>query len=187
MNLVELSGRANNLSIVDIDPAELNPMDRGVYLLSMVAKIFPGITWGQMYEVAYSNDERLMGWWTDTKKFIGRQTNNVKDGLKDGLDVLGEYAGDFVRLISDDEVIQAIQSYGQAYATNGASFALEDITGKFFGTNPNTGTTNPTDRAKMQDILAAFGGGNSDEGIPKEYIYLGLGGLALVTVLLIKK
>lgn len=189
MKLIELSGRAGDIGLQNIDVENLDPMDRGIVLLGLIAKIFPGITWEQLPQL--QNDSRMMG----LGDWLGRQGRRLQNGLKDGLDVLGEIGGSTLRLLTDKEVMSGLQSYGAGYATGGQSLALEGMADKIFG---GMGDFVPQDtQEQVKKLLAAFGGagtgggagspGGSSKQIPKEYVYLGIGGLVLVTVLMLRK
>lgn len=187
MKLIQLSGKANQ-QLFDIDVDQLDPVDKGIVVLSSLARLYPGLTWGQLAELVQYPDPRMLG----IGDWLGRQWNRVTTGAKDGLDYLGDKFGETVRLLSDKEVMDAVKSYGSAYATSGSSLAAEGFLDKLFGGQDMQEGQAPIlpdgkeAQKLVETLLASFGGeppkDDTEQEIPRELLW---GGLALTGVVLV--
>jgi len=123
-----------------VDIRSLSNFEAGVAMLGLIHRVFPGITFGQLPALASQGSAyrsgAMAGWWTDLKKGAGNaisptktyngiadKLGDVKDGigdiLKDSTDATGGAFGDFIRLISDKEVIDGANSSYESFTGSG--------------------------------------------------------------------
>lgn len=178
MKLVTLSGnrisntrRENSKDLknvfAQINPEELNPIERGFYTLKLLTEFYPNVTWGELLKAGhdFKSGKLLSGnWFTRSMGYIG-------DGLSDGIDKLGEISGDAVRLITDKEVAGSLMEGTAAYFSGGASLGAKGLFG---------GALN---EEQSRYVTEAFGQAKAN---PLPWIVGGIGGLALL-ILLLKK
>ncbi len=112
----------------DIDIPSLSNFEAGIAFLTLIAKMNPGITFGQLAEVMDS-PERMAGWWTDLKKSVGDVKDGIGDVLKDTASAIGGGAGDAVRLVTDESVLNGASRAATAYATGGGSEGVRSALG----------------------------------------------------------
>lgn len=127
-SLISLTGNnGQGDALLKVDPRELSDRDAGVWALYSIVKFNPGITWGDLLR----KNVNLSGW--NPFKNLGRKIQNVGNDfsswvgntVSDAGDKLGEWSGDTIRLLTDKEVVDGLSQYGAAYATGGASMAVD--------------------------------------------------------------
>lgn len=107
----------------------LSNFEAGIAFLTVMNKLAPGITFGELAAAIDGTPGRMAGWWTDLKHAAG----DIKDGVGDVLVDTGKYlagaAGDSVRLVTDEKVIDGASRLGTAYATSGGSEGVRGVLG----------------------------------------------------------
>ncbi len=125
--LVSMSGP------MDFDYNKMSDFEAGLGALALIGQLYPGITFGQLPDLALKRPVAMGGWLTDLTKGVTSAVGNVKDGigdvLKDTFTTVGGAGGDVVRLATDKNVLQGASAIGGAYLTGGASAALDGILG----------------------------------------------------------
>lgn len=105
-SLFSMSGEAEkkaleNDEIANVDPRTLSDKDAGLQALYILAKIYPGLTWGDLLNYK----QRLGGnWLTDAGNWVAKTTSNAGDKI-------GEWGGSALRLLTDQEVADGIDHY----------------------------------------------------------------------------
>lgn len=122
----------NPLLVTMRGPGELNipalsNFEAGIAFLTLLNRMSPGLTFGQLAAAMDAPAGRLAGWWTDLKKSVGDVKDGVGDVLKDTWDGIGETAGSAVRLVTDEKVLDGASRIGAAYATWGGSEGARDF------------------------------------------------------------
>ncbi len=130
--LVTLSGAqpAIKSQVININPRELSNFDAGLVFWSLVAELWPGITWGEVAQIAQEQKmkkQKMSGWWTSAKNAVGDIYDGTKTIIGDIFEGGGDVAGSAVRLITDEEVISGVSRGATAYATGGSSEGLMGI------------------------------------------------------------
>lgn len=173
MKLVELSGKTQT-DLKNITVRDLSNIDAAIWFVSMLAKRNPGLTWGDLL-----NKKFTMGGnsWGDLGNWLYEKGGGLIDGA-------GEKLGDAFRLITDDEVQEGLESYGEtaaraygAYVSGGASEMLPAL----FGGKGNQQAQQAGFNSLGQEVKRAFG------GIDPLVLYMGGGFLLLITAMLIMK
>lgn len=111
----------------DLNIKALSNFEAGIAFLTLVNRLSPGITFGQMMGVDSSG--RLSGWWTDLGNAVGNVKDGVGDVIKDTASFIGGSTGDAVRLVTSEKVIDGASRIGQAYATSGGSEGVKQLLG----------------------------------------------------------
>jgi hypothetical protein len=110
------------------DVRNLSNFEAGIAFLTLLNRLSPGITFGKLARSMDAAGAGLMaGWWTDIKKSAGDIKDGIGDVLKDTWDTIGGGAGDAVRLVTDEKVIDGASRLGTAYATNGGSEGVRSV------------------------------------------------------------
>lgn len=166
--------------ILTVDPRELSNVDAGIQALYTLAFAYPGLTFGQLLE----KTGRLSGIFGDFGNWVSKTVGNAGDKL-------GEWGGDFVRLVTDREVRDGLKDYAAAYYTGGASAGVQGMMGQggkeagmvdqAMAFLSNLGKGQKQNAAQIQQ--AGFGGMNFSD--PK-IIAMGMGGIILLVLLLNK-
>ncbi len=125
----------------DLDPTKMSDFEAGLHFMAVAAREIPGITMGQLFAMGSG---RMAGWLTDLKHAAGTVTDGIGSVMSSVVNMVGNKAGDTVRLAADQKVQGAIVSGVGAYATGGASLAAQSI----FGSGSASGGT---------DIISAMG------------------------------
>lgn len=170
-----------------LDVRGLSNFEAGIAFLTLVDKMVPGITWGQLDDLArgYGAGDRLAGWWTDLKHAAGDVKDGIGDVLKDTVSTVGSIGGDTVRLATSPTVIAGASQLGAAYATGGGSSA---VTGLLQSLGMSQGSANQVtdfisslgDNFKTQSQMqaASMGGGGGAMGGALPWVLAG--GVVLV-------
>lgn len=145
--LYTMEGASRMDGPASIDPASLTDIEAGVQLLALLARQYPGLTWGQL--AAMVDDPGLSGWLTDLKKTVGDIKDGIGDALKDTGDWIGDKLGDAFRLAADEEVQDGASRIGMAIASGGKSEAAKGVLESIFGEE---------NAEKAQGILETMGG-----------------------------
>lgn len=131
----------------DIRIEDLSNLEAGIAFLVMLDQLAPGITFGDLQRLAAG--ETLSGFnlfravgnvvksagsgIADAAGVVGKGIGNVKDGvgdiLKDTFTTAGKGAGEAVRLVTDEKVIDGASRIGTAYATSGGSEGVRNLFG----------------------------------------------------------
>lgn len=112
-----------------LDVRNLSNFEAGIAFLTLLNQLAPGLTFGQLARAVDGGPERLSGWFTDLKKAVGSVKDGIGDVLKSTWETVGGSAGDAVRLVTDDKVIDGASRLGTAYATGGGSEGVRSILG----------------------------------------------------------
>jgi hypothetical protein len=176
LKLITLSGAPADI-LTAIDPKELTDYAAGLVFLGIVSRLYPGLTWGDLL-----NPERLgRSWlarkWDGLKDVAGDIYDAAKTVIGDIKDGLGDVGGSAIRLAADEEVQQAIVRGASAYATGGQSLQAEGVLSSIFGGGNEAGQKQIIEQAGMsyKNLLTE---------IPREYLYIGGGVLALVLLIM---
>lgn len=113
----------------------LSNFEAGILALHAANHYSPGITFGQLANAVDLARLEQMSGLTSFFKSVGNSVvstvGNLKDGLGDVLKDTGTYigdkAGDAVRLVTDQKVIDGAASIGAAYATSGGSAGVKAL------------------------------------------------------------
>lgn len=164
-SLISFSGalgapyKADPLGTLGINPLELDDVDAGIWTLFMIVKKYPNLKWGDLI------NGNLSGWWTDLKKGAGDLGNWVADKSGSVGDKLGEWTGDAIRLISDEEVRDGVKEYSAAYMTGGKSAGIQGMLESFSKGNVpqvSQGEQN-TLAAQFEELLKSIGSGTKQD------------------------
>lgn len=112
----------------EIDIPSLSNFEAGIAFLTLINRMSPGITFGQLAALI-DTPERMGGWWTDLKRSVGDVKDGIGDVLKDTASAIGGGAGDAVRLVTDEKVLDAASRAATAYATGGGSEGVRNALG----------------------------------------------------------
>ena len=122
--LVTLSGsEPNQLSVLNINPKNLSDWDAGLIALKVISDIFPGITWNQLMDTG--DPQQLSGWWTDFKGVATSIYEGGKTFISDIWGGVADSGGSMMRLISDPEVSESVQTAAAAYFSGGQSLSMD--------------------------------------------------------------
>jgi len=114
-----------------LDPRGLSDTEAGILFLGIAGKVFPGLTWRGMF-TDKNGMAGMFDWVSDSWDKMVEVAGEIKDGtgdvLADTFDYLGDKAGDTIRLLTDEEILDAASRAAQAYASGGASEALRALT-----------------------------------------------------------
>jgi hypothetical protein len=113
--LISLSGPG------EIDLSTLSNFEAGIAMLSIIDRVYPGITLSQLNDLM--NNEGMGNLWTFVKSAAGDIKDGIGDVLHDTKTITGSILGSGVRLAADPKVIDAASRAGAAYATGGGSEA----------------------------------------------------------------
>jgi len=170
-----LFSMAGTADIMKIDPTELDDIDAGILTLYWIDKMYPGITWGDIIKATHK-----MG-----AKWYERIGQTIGNAISDTGDKLGDWGGDAIRLVTDKEVMEGVQYYGQTYATGGKNMALD-------GMIKNLGLENILQPDKLKALLSNLGSstktayadaGGIISGVDNKYLMIGAAALIFVVLL----
>lgn len=117
-----------------LDIRELSNYEAGLAFLGTVNQLYPGIKIKHLHQLAYGNRPETMGrkWWEkvggalnpvnhfDTiKTTVGEVKDGIGDVLKDSFDATADAGGSLVRLLSDEKVIDGINSSYESFTSSG--------------------------------------------------------------------
>lgn len=123
MNPLLVTMRGKN----DFNLESVSNFEAGLITLAELNRMVPGITWRQMF--AGVDKQVMSGWLTDLGHIAGKTVRSVGEVVSTTLDYGGSKAGEAVRLVADDKVMNAATTAAAAYATGGGSAALQGLTG----------------------------------------------------------
>jgi hypothetical protein len=126
--LTMMYGNGNGHGAVFMDPRGKSDFDAGLMAMAAIARMMPGITWGDLMRMG-QNPQAMAGWWTNLKKAVGDVKDGIGDVLSDTIGLIGRKGGQVVRLASDEKVASTISRAGAAYSSGGLSEALASLTG----------------------------------------------------------
>jgi len=142
-NLVEMSGIDNLERLLSMPVEEFGDIEAGIWFLKVVGEMYPDMTMKELFRGQVPPPIRMAGWLTDFKKSIGKITGGIGDVIGGVGDKVGEWIGGAVRLVTDEQVIDAggramgayttggmSESFG-GFGTNGGGYSMEDILGVF--------------------------------------------------------
>lgn len=138
--LITLSGPTGPVN--DSEFLALDDLNAGIVFLAHVAKLYPGITWGQLPALAAqaaSGRESMSGWFTDLGHAVGSVTRSAGSVIKDAIGVTGDVAGSAIRLVTDQKVLSGVTQIAGAVATDGGSVAAQGISGDLMDFVKNLG------------------------------------------------
>lgn len=141
------------------NPIELSDFDAGFLLLNYMA-----------------NNSPLMG-----KKWYEKAWSGITDTVGGAANWIADTTGSAVRLLTDEEVLNGLSRAGMAYASGGQSEAARSLLSQFGLSSADVSKLGQ--QGKL--AYASVGGGFGD--IPKEYLLIGGGVLALVAILAVLK
>lgn len=118
-----------------LDVRALSNFEAGVAALSLIGRIVPGLTFGQMAAMV-DRPETMGDLWSFTKRAVSTVSDGIGDVLKSTASYVGDSVGSAVRLVTDEKVIDGASRLGQAYATGGGSEGVRTMLG-----GSNTGNT----------------------------------------------
>ncbi|HEX6827200.1 MAG TPA: hypothetical protein VF077_12855 [Nitrospiraceae bacterium] len=177
-----------------LDVGSLSNFEAGLAFLTLVDKMAPGITWGQLDDLArgYGAGDRLAGWWTDLKHSVGDVKDGIGDVLKDTVSVVGGIGGDTVRLGTDPKVLSGVSQLGMAYATGGGSAG---VSGLLQSLGMSAGSANQVtdfisglgDNFKSQNQLQAAGMGGGGGAMGGALPWIIAGGVIVVLLVATRK
>ena len=143
----------------DLDLRRLSNMEAGLVLLSKVTRAYPGITWGQLADMA-GRPELMGGWLTDLGHKVASATRGgtsavmdvgrgaggtvmdvTRSGnslIGDAFDATGDKIADAVRVFTDKKVIDGLNSSYESFSKSGG------ITGAVGGGLFNFGSDDAT-------------------------------------------
>ncbi len=121
--LVTMRGPARAL-----DVRTLSNFEAGIAALSLIGRMVPGLTFGQMAAMV-DRPQGMAGWWSDLKSAAGDVKDGLGDVLKDTAGFIGETVGSSVRLVTDEKVVDGASRIGAAYATSGGSEGVRAMLG----------------------------------------------------------
>lgn len=131
----------------DIQIEDLSNFEAGIAFLVMLDQLAPGITFGDLPKLAAG--ETLSGFnifratsnlvkgvgsgVADAAGTVAKGIGTVKDGvgdvLRDTFTTVGKGAGDAIRLVTDEKVVDGASRIGTAYATSGGSEGVRNLFG----------------------------------------------------------
>ena len=112
-----------------IEFRDLSNFEAGYIALRALAKQYPGLTWGRLVSYA-KNQPQMAGWLTDLGKgvssvgesiggAVGSVTDWVGSQVKDTFSATGDIFGDAVRMLTDKEVIDGLNSSYKSFSESG--------------------------------------------------------------------
>lgn len=184
MNAPALVTMAGPNSLPDI--SRMSNFEAGIATLVLLAKAYPGIRFGDIPSLMAP--ERMSGWWTDLKHAAGDIKDGVGDVLKDTFSNSANAAGDAVRLVTDEKVIDGVSRIGTAYATDGGSEGVRSLLGGGGSGSPVDALmdfiSNLGSSAKSANVQAASVG---NMNVPGGLLPWLLGGGAVLVLLMRKR
>lgn len=148
----------------DLDVKSLSNFEAGIAFLTLVNQLSPGITFGQLAAAIDGDDSERMAGWSEIKGAATSVKNGIGNVLKDTVNYIGGKAGDAVRLITDEEVIDGASRIGSAYATNGGSEGVRGLL-ESLGGGKGEGSNTEKILEMFSALGAAFKGNAPDDGI----------------------
>lgn len=136
--LITMAGPALSVPISDMSNYEA-----GLAMLGVINQVYPGIKFGQLYQLAYGNRPETMGrkWWeragsalnpvnafNSAAGVVGDVKDGIGDVLKDSFDATAGAGGDLIRLFTDEKVIAGANSSYESFTGSGG------VGGAVFGT-----------------------------------------------------
>lgn len=100
----------------EINLAALSDFEAGFIILDLIAKSYPGITWGQLLAMADQQPERMNGWWTDLKKTVTAPVRDLGGMIGEVSRSAGHGVMEFLR---DDKVQDNIYKAYTGFADSG--------------------------------------------------------------------
>jgi len=168
----------------DVTLSSLSNFEAGLATLGLIARVYPGITFGKLASIADGQSEVMAGWLTDIGKVVGNVKDGIGDVLKDTASAIGGGVGGAVRLVTDEKVIDGASRLGTAYATSGGSEGA-----KGFLDTLGSGGQSVIDFISSLGATAKNTEAAADGGLPGGALpwVLGLGAGALVLVMVARK
>ena len=165
-----------------LDVRTLSNFEAGIAALSLIGRIVPGLTFGQMAAMV-DRPDTMRGWWTDLKGAAGDVKDGIGDVLKSTANFVGGSVGDSVRLVASESVIDGASRLGAAYATGGGSEGVRTMLG---GSNSGNSTVDSLinfvsslgENIKAKADVQAASAGTSLAGVPV-WVW-GIGGVLVV-------
>lgn len=162
MKLVTLSGTRDT----QINPNELNPIDRGILFLSHLTEMYPNLTWGDLSQLS------LSGWLAD--KFSDIKDYDYGGTIKTAATKVQNLTQKLPSVIATEKIKTTVQQYLLSKAKGkDATNAINDVFA-------NSGMQ----QDDKINLLSSFGDGLKDYGINPKYLAIGIAGL--ITVVLIR-
>lgn len=161
--LVTMRGPAGEIEI-----PSMSNFEAGIAFLTLLNRLSPGITFGQLASVLDSPSGRMAGWnpLGDIYHAVGAVKDGIGDVLKDTASAIGGSAGDAVRLVTDEKVIDGAARLGTAYASNGGSEGVRSALGgggsvvdQLIGFVSNLGSSFKSNTPTMQADVGGLPGG----------------------------
>lgn len=171
--LVNLSGPHQQGFDFKYDPTDVNNFEAGMLFLTLINDIFT-----QHNSLGTHNwfHKYVSGPVGDVIDYVGDKTSDI-------IDYGGDKLGDAIRLLTDEEVVEGVKTYGEAYVTGGASFAYDSA-------------GNPLDQQIQQNGFSiedigkifkdAVAKGQSTLGLSQNQMLM-VGGLGLLAVIMVVK
>lgn len=138
---------------------KLTDYEAGIKFLVELAKANPGLKFSDLGQT--SGMSGISSLWRKTKNLVG----DAWKGTTTVLDYVGDKLGSATRLISDEEVMTALQSGAAAYATGGASAAGEGLFSNLLG--GEAGEKADSAIEQLGALFKKFGGGSDSENVSK--------------------
>lgn len=159
--IITMRGPSDGLVIDQVDDVTL-----GLLVLDEVAKQYPGITVGQMVDLAASRQGVAMAGLLDFVGDVAKSVGNVikapidyiGDKVSDVAGLVGRKGGEVVRLASDEDVAATVSRLATAYATGGTSEAAGGLGGGVLDFLRNLGGSVRSDATGVQTASAGIGG-----------------------------
>lgn len=123
--LVTMSGPSDSSGI---DIQSLSNFEAGVAMLGVIHRLYPGITFGQLPEIAgraraYGGDTMGRSWLARQVSTVSHAVGDLKDGIgdvvKSTFDTAAGAGGDVVRLLTDKKVVDGASSAYDTFASSG--------------------------------------------------------------------
>jgi hypothetical protein len=173
-SLFSMAGAAD---VINIDPSELDDVEAGIWFLYWLNKMYPGVTWGDIYNATH-NDKLGRSWFGRTFSSIG---SFIGTGVSDMGDKMGEWSGDAIRLLTDREVSEGIGQYAQIASTSGTSEGIKGFLGQLGGLMPDT-LKNKLLSSLGQNVKTASAP-QLIQGVDNKVLYIGGGALLLILLI----
>lgn len=190
----------------------LPDVEAGLLVLQSSGDFFPDLTWNDFRPENWPLTKRLLreewksvqmsgncsgcgmagkcGWRpSDWGNCVQNLTSDVKDGIGDSLNWIGDKGGDTIRLLTDKDVLDGAGRIAAAYSTFGGSEGalsfLENINGGEDGKSL-LDIFGSLGKKSKDDIDKAGLGGNWITGVENKYlVYGGIGVFSLVVLIII--
>lgn len=176
-SLFSMAGAAD---VMKIDPSELNDIEAGIWALYWIDKMYPGITWGEIYAATHGG-QMGRSWFGRTFSSVG---SFIGTGISDIGDKLGEWSGDSIRLLTNTEVREGIIQYAEsATPTKRATDTARDFLRQTGDMVPDSLKEKLLGSLGKKAKTAAAAAPQLISGVDNKYLYIGGGALLLLLFL----